>query len=367
MEIPIQITYCKFTLHYTSNYLIYFLLLIFFTIILIFCQFKIQQNGGSSPQQPVSPQPNQQRPLTRLDSRSNLQYRQPFPNQPGQPVSPRAGQPIVRQAVPPGSQPFFPRSPVPGPGQLRPAPPPGQATQGQPTQPLTPNQQRPIFRPSTPFPRPTTGLAQRPPFQQRSFGGFGTTPRPSIPEEVLQKSQTLDSSEIDQSRGSDDNKNTTNDYVKTPSIAAMNNRSYSLSSNPPEQSIDAKEEARRRSISSVDSYGEGRPGSRPTSRQGSISGSTENLEKKQENEVPSRPESRSASRMNKIIEDDDKSPTSPASQKSPDVNSTSDSLSKSPVSKSPNSNRPQGLKQPESTPRYQKPDSETKLPTPKKG
>lgn len=127
----------------------------------------------------------------------------------------------------------------------------------------------------------------------------------------------------------------------------MNNRSYSLSSNHPEQIIDPREEARRRSISSVDSFGEGRPGSRPASRQESVSGSIENLDKKTENEIPSRPESRSMSRMNKIIEDDDRSPSSltDVSQKSPDLSNLSDSISKSQatVSKTPDSghtNRP---------------------------
>lgn len=121
----------------------------------------------------------------------------------------------------------------------------------------------------------------------------------------------------------------------------MNNRSYSLSSNHPEQIIDPREEARRRSISSVDSFGEGRPGSRPASRQESISGSIENLDKKTENEIPSRPESRSMSRMNKIVEDDDRSPSSltDVSQKSPDLSNLSDSISKSQatVSKTPDS------------------------------
>lgn len=128
----------------------------------------------------------------------------------------------------------------------------------------------------------------------------------------------------------------------------MNNRSYSLSSNHPDQLVDPKEDSRRRSISSVDNYGEGRPGSRPLSRQGSTSGSTENLDKKPDNEIPSRPESRSMSRMNKIIEDDDRSPNSltGVSQKSPELSNSSDSVSKSQatISKTPDSaniNKPQ--------------------------
>lgn len=229
-----------------------------------------------------------------------------------------------------------PRNPVPGTGprpQLPPTP------TGQPIPPNT--QQRPPFRPTTPYPRPPGIPNQRPLFHQRSVPAFGTPVRPSIQEGSSNRSQTLDLSEIDHSRSADDNKNNTNEHFKTPSIAAMNNRSYSLSSNHPEQLIDQREEARRRSISSVDSFGEGRPGSRPASRQESISGSTENLDKKTDNEVPSRPESRSMSRMNKIVEDDDRSPSSltDVSQKSPDLSNLSDSISKSQatVSKTPDS------------------------------
>lgn len=211
-----------------------------------------------------------------------------------------------------------------------------------PGQPLPPNTpQRAAFRPSTPYPRPPGIPNQRPLFPQRSVPAFGVPVRPTIQEESFNRSQTLDSSEIDHSRSSDDNKNTTSEYVKTPSIAAMNNRSYSLSSNHPEQLLDSREEARRRSISSVDSFGEGRPGSRPASRQESVSGSIENLDKKIDNEIPSRPESRSMSRMNKIIEDDDRSPSSltDVSQKSPDLSNFSDSMSKSQaaLSKTPDS------------------------------
>lgn len=253
-----------------------------------------------------------------------------YPNQPGVPIRP--GQPVILRQPPPGSPQFVPRNPIPGPGQR----PPVSTTQ--PGQPIALNpQQRPPFRPATPFPRPPGIPNQRPLFHQRSVPAFGALVRPSIPEDSIYRSQTLDSSEIDHSRSSDDNKNTTNEYVKTPSIAAMNNRSYSLSSNPPEQLTDPKEEARRRSISSVDSYGEGRP----ASRQGSISGSTENLDKKTDNEIPSRPESRSMSRMNKIIEDEDRSPSSltDVSQKSPDTSNLSDNVSKSQttVSKTPDS------------------------------
>lgn len=290
---------------------------------------------------PSTPQPGTPifgtppRPLTRVDSRSNFQFRQPFPNQPGAPIRP--GQPvIIRQPPHPSSPQFVQRNPVPVPGHQRPqvlATPPGQPL------PLNP-QNRPPFRPSTPFPRPPGIPNQRPLFHQRSVPTFGIPVRPPIQEDSF-RSQTLDSSEIDHSRSSDDNKNTTNEYIKTPSIAAMNNRSYSLSSNHPEQLTDPKEEARRRSISSVDSYGEGRPGSRPVSRQGSVSGSNENLDKKPEIEIPSRPESRSMSRMNKIIEDEDRSPSSltDVSQKSPDLSNLSDSVSKSQatVSKTPDS------------------------------
>lgn len=225
---------------------------------------------------------------------------------------------------------------MPGPGQRPQLPtnPPGQPL------PSTPPQRAP-FRPATPFPRPPGIPNQRPLFNQRSVPAFGTPVRPSILEDSLNRSQTLDSSEIDHSRSADDNKNTTNEYVKAPSIAAINNRSYSLSSNHPDQLTELKEEARRRSISSVDSYGDGRPGSRPVSRQESLTESNENLDRKPENDIPSRPESRSMSRMNKIVEDDDRSPSSltDVSQKSPDVSNLSDSVSKSQatVNKTPDS------------------------------
>ncbi|VEN45305.1 unnamed protein product, partial [Callosobruchus maculatus] len=119
---------------------------------------------------------------------------------------------------------------------------------------------RPVPRPQTPFPRqpvPAPTNNQTPKiFQQRSFPAFG---RSHIPEEGVNRSQTLDSAELEYSRyPPDDNRNTSGvDYgSKTPSIAAINNRSYSLSSNAPENQIETKEEARRRSTSSVDSLGD---------------------------------------------------------------------------------------------------------------
>ncbi|KAJ8947258.1 hypothetical protein NQ314_008657, partial [Rhamnusium bicolor] len=303
------------------------------------------QQYSQPPQYPYSPQlpqpggpVNPLRPLTRVDSRSSFQFRPPFPNQPGSPI-------------------------VPGPGQ-RP-----QVVQGPPGQPFPQN--RANYRPVTPFPRAPvqnqrpTGLVH-----QRSVPAFPAQ-RPQIQEDLLSRSQTLDTTETEYSKIADDNKNTTNDHIKAPSIAAMNNRSYSLSSNPPEPQNESKEEARRRSISSVDSLGEGRPGS----RQSSISGSTENLDKKSENEVPSRPESRSMSRMNKIVEDEDRSPSSltDVSQKSPDLsnNSTSEksqpTVSKTPDSTSSNkpySTKPQSPQAPTNEPQYQAPRYQPQSPKP---
>ncbi|XP_056640734.1 microtubule-associated protein tau isoform X1 [Diorhabda sublineata] len=255
---------------------------------------KSQQNGqGSPPIQPPGPPINTQRPLYRIDSKSNFLYRPPFPNQPQQQfVPPRT--PIQR---PPGSQ---------------------QIPQGQT---FATNQPRPNFRPNfSPFPRRPPGI-----FQQRSVPGFGNV-RPFVPEGGIVRSQTLDPTEIDRSKN-DDNKinNPPRDFVKPPSIAAMNNRSYSLSSNPPETTAESKEETRRKSVSSVESYGEGRPSSRQSSD------SNENLE-----EGPSRPESRSTSRMNKIVEDEDKSQSSltEVSQKSVDISP------KSPINKTEESTTP---------------------------
>lgn len=199
--------------------------------------------------------------------------------------------------------------------------------------------------------------SQRPLFQQKSVPAFATQ-RPPIQEESLSRSQTLDTTEIDHSKIADD-KNTANDHIKAPSIAAMNNRSYSLSSNPPEQSNEAKEEARRRSVSSVDSLGEGRPGSRHSS----ISGSAENLDKKQDNEVPSRPESRAMSRMNKIVEDEDRSPSSltDVSQKSPDLSNNMSDRSH-PTSKTPENNYINRPKSPNPKPQPPVPKSPSPIP-----
>ncbi|XP_074034014.1 microtubule-associated protein tau isoform X2 [Leptinotarsa decemlineata] len=316
---------------------------------------KLQNGNGpqSLPPQYEGPPINPQRPLTRVDSRSNFQFRPPFPNQPGTPIRPGPGQ--VRQSLPPGSQQFLQRNPnavpiqrlqgsIQGPQGISQGPAPGfqGISQGPPGQPFPANQQRAGFRPQTPFPRQAFPN-QRPPgiFQQRSVPSFGNL-RPQIQEE-LGRSQTLDTSETDHSNIPNDNKINSNDYIKAPSIAAMNNRSFSLSSNPPEPTGETREEARRRSVSSVDSMGEGRPGSRPLSRQSSVSGSNENLDKKPDNEIPSRPESRSTSRMNKIIEDEDLSTNSltEISQKSPDLSNISPSTSNSPsqptVSKTPDS------------------------------
>ncbi|XP_072385702.1 uncharacterized protein [Diabrotica undecimpunctata] len=292
---------------------------------------KVQQNGnGSQPfQLPGGTPINVQRPLNRTDSKTNFPYRPPFPNQPGG-TPPRP--PPVR---PPGPQQFLPpRSPVP-PGQRPPGTPQHPPGQGPPPgQPFPANQPRANFRPFSPFPRPGVPN-QRPPgiFQQRSVPSFGNV-RPSIPEEGIVRSQTLDTTEIDHPKNDEPKSNTSHDYVKTPSIAAMNNRSYSLSSNPPEIALDSKEDSRRKSVSSVDSYGEGRPPSRPSSRQGF--GSNENLETKEENS--SRPESRPMSRMNKIVEDEDRSPSSltDVSQKSNDLTPNDNSKSPQPItSKTP--------------------------------
>nr|CAI5861835.1 unnamed protein product [Callosobruchus analis] len=226
-------------------------------------QLQRQHSSDKPPPPGASPsaaflqsQQQQQRPLLRTDSRVGFQPRIPFQS------------PQVRPQV---RQPF--------------APPGGGAS---PVQPFAPRQPpRPVQRPQTPFPRqpgPGPGNHQTQKiFQQRSVPAFG---RSHIPEEGVNRSQTLDSAELEYSRyPPDDNRNTSGvDYgSKTPSIAAINNRSYSLSSNAPENQIEAKEEARRRSTSSVDSLGD----------------SGDNLEKKNE-EVPSRP----TSRMNRIVEDE---------------------------------------------------------------
>ncbi|CAH1972961.1 unnamed protein product [Acanthoscelides obtectus] len=243
--------------------------------------------GASPPVGFPQPQQQQQRPLIRTDSRAGFQPRIPF-------QSPQVRPQVRHTFGPPGTiqpgTPFPPRQPVQGPGPgIRSQQPPFQSQGQQPSIVQGPpqSQPRPVLRPQTPFPRqPAPGQGNNQTqkiFQQRSVPTFGRT---HIPEEGINRSQTLDSAELEYSRHPpDDNRNTAGlDYGnKTPSIAAINNRSYSLSSNAPDNQTEVKDEARRRSTSSVDSLGD----------------VGDNLERRNE-ESSSRP----TSRMNKIIEDE---------------------------------------------------------------
>ncbi|CAH0553436.1 unnamed protein product [Brassicogethes aeneus] len=236
------------------------------------------QNGSPGPL------PNQTRPpLIRLDSRSTFPGVRPgFPN-PGGQIRP---QPQIR---PGGVQaPFVPRNPLPQGVNRPPGQPPFQQQQsfqqyqqGQFIQ----NQQRPNFRPPTPFPRPPQGSAPRPQgiFPQRSAPPLGLQRSQLSEEELLktelQRSQTLDPGELSTSQRQENEAPL--EVSSRPNLAAMKNRSYSLQSNSSDQQDLAQTlEERRRSVASVESLGE------------------------KDDETSSRPESR-MSHMNKILEDDD--------------------------------------------------------------
>lgn len=163
------------------------------------------------------------------------------------------------------------------PGGQQPFPPPQR-----PPPNLNPNIQGGI-RPGTPFPR-QPGPRSPGIYPQKSFPVAGS-PRPPVAEDLVYRSQTLDSTDYIGSKPEDvlmpmeESK---------PSLAAMKNRSYSLSSNEPTVSLP---DERRRSVSSIGSVEE-RSSSGLDNRNGRI------------DDLHERPESR-ASLMNKIAEDDD--------------------------------------------------------------
>ncbi|KAJ8954994.1 hypothetical protein NQ318_000426 [Aromia moschata] len=320
-----------------------------------------QQNENGSQQQifhsaqSVGPV-NQARPLTRIDSRSSLQFRPPFPNQPDRlqfaNLSPNSNPSSLYRGA------RYPVSVRQDPKVLCRNPP------------FPQNQNRANFRPPAPFPR-TPVPNQRPPglLHQKSVPAFPII-RPQIPEEGANRSQTLDTTEIEYSKGPDDNKDA-NEHTKTSSGAAINNRSYSLNMNPPESPNESADDQRRRSASNVYGLREGRP----SSVQSSHSDSVESLDKKQENEVPSRPESRSASRMNKIVEDEGKHRNSLTneSHKSPDMSNESPGEKSQPtVSDTPDStnsnnvqSEPQAVVIQPPSPKSPIPKPAHKSPTPK--
>ncbi|XP_066152188.1 microtubule-associated protein 4 isoform X1 [Euwallacea fornicatus] len=146
-----------------------------------------------SPQASIQPRPP---PVFRTDSRQNIQFRQPFPTSGPQSIltspnpnqNPQTFSGIRSQspgARPPATARFAPRGPPLGnPGPRPPGSTPGFS-----------QQQRPIFRPQSPFPRAPL-LAQRPQiFQQNSVPAF-SRPKPLL-EESLNRAQTLDSAEVE--------------------------------------------------------------------------------------------------------------------------------------------------------------------------
>ncbi|XP_076258867.1 uncharacterized protein LOC143195518 [Rhynchophorus ferrugineus] len=226
-------------------------------------------------------------PLNRADSRQNIAYRPPFPNIQSGPQSfgsipnnsgpqsilaglgsPRPPQQLVRQ--PPPSTQFVQRGPPVGSGGNPPprgGPVPGGGfPQGQ--------QQRPIFRPQTPYPRPPL-LAQRPQiYQQSSVPAF--RPKTTL-EESLNRSQTLDTSEFDVQKHGEGSKSPVGDQ-RPPSVASLGRSASGSSSglvadqkrsNGSQESINMSRQGSMESVTSqkkTDDQSQSRPGSRPASR-----------------------------------------------------------------------------------------------------
>ncbi|KAF7268831.1 hypothetical protein GWI33_018175 [Rhynchophorus ferrugineus] len=226
-------------------------------------------------------------PLNRADSRQNIAYRPPFPNIQSGPQSfgsipnnsgpqsilaglgsPRPPQQLVRQ--PPPSTQFVQRGPPVGSGGNPPprgGPVPGGGfPQGQ--------QQRPIFRPQTPYPRPPL-LAQRPQiYQQSSVPAF--RPKTTL-EESLNRSQTLDTSEFDVQKHGEGSKSPVGDQ-RPPSVASLGRSASGSSSglvadqkrsNGSQESINMSRQGSMESVISqkkTDDQSQSRPGSRPASR-----------------------------------------------------------------------------------------------------
>uniref|UniRef100_A0AAR5QHX8 Microtubule-associated protein n=1 Tax=Dendroctonus ponderosae TaxID=77166 RepID=A0AAR5QHX8_DENPD len=277
---------------------------------------------GNLPSEPVAqPQPGPflvRSPLNRSDSRQNFQYRPPFPAgsgpqsiNPSGPFpssnqyiasSPQQARPFARSPVP--SQPFVQRGPPLGPGGTGPRLP--QANPG--NYPAQNQQPRPVFRPQTPFPRSPL-LAQRPQiFQQSSVPAF-QRPRPTL-EDSLNRSQTLDSAELDSQRYVEGDRVPAADQ-RPPSAASLG-RSFSVSSSNP--TLERKLTGSQEAIA--------------VSRQSSL----ENVSTKEEN-VPPKPESRPGSRMGKISESEGKTEVIRAAETRGEV--TNGDTPKSPKRESP--------------------------------
>ncbi|XP_048524547.1 microtubule-associated protein tau isoform X2 [Dendroctonus ponderosae] len=277
---------------------------------------------GNLPSEPVAqPQPGPflvRSPLNRSDSRQNFQYRPPIPAgsgpqsiNPSGPFpssnqyiasSPQQARPFARSPVP--SQPFVQRGPPLGPGGTGPRLP--QANPG--NYPAQNQQPRPVFRPQTPFPRSPL-LAQRPQiFQQSSVPAF-QRPRPTL-EDSLNRSQTLDSAELDSQRYVEGDRVPAADQ-RPPSAASLG-RSFSVSSSNP--TLERKLTGSQEAIA--------------VSRQSSL----ENVSTKEEN-VPPKPESRPGSRMGKISESEGKTEVIRAAETRGEV--TNGDTPKSPKRESP--------------------------------
>ncbi|CAG9766831.1 unnamed protein product [Ceutorhynchus assimilis] len=287
------------------------------------------QPGKLTPEPPIvtpsPPNPNGpflvRPPLSRSDSRQNFQYRPPFSPQTFVNSGPQSLSPQVLSGYQPSSplnsgpqslspQPlsgYHPSSPVnsgpqsigpqylSGP-QIRPGvnrPPVANQPFVQRGPPLGPGgtrlpqgnnspqqQQRPVFRPQSPFQRPPL-LGQRPQvYQQSSVPAY--RPRTNLEDSLssLNRSQTLDSSELENPNIADDGRRLSVDQ-RPPSAASLA-RSFSTSPNQSQSSM-------------------------------------ENVFKKEE-VVTSRPESRSGSRMDKIVENDVKIERNPSENRGDIIN-----------------------------------------------
>lgn len=228
-------------------------------------QNKVPQVGQPPPPPPTNQQQEvyQRPPLVRIDSRSTLL-------RPGYPANP-TGQPFrpPNQQIRPGPPQFGPRGP-PNLNQRPSQPPFGQ----------NPAIRNPGVRQVGPFP-------PRPPLQQvpRSPGTFQQRPyqgqiRP--PFNGDQRAQTLDSTDSGAFKNGEEQK---------AALAAMKNRSYSVTDGQPRM-----EDVRRYSVSSTGSVDENRP---PI------------VQRKSESELLPRPGSKAEQHMDRITESEVSKPNLP--------------------------------------------------------
>lgn len=228
-------------------------------------QNKVPQVGQPPPPPPANQQQEiyQRPPFVRIDSRSTLLRPGYPPNPTGQPFRP------PNQQIRPGPPQFGPRGP-PSPNQRPSQPPFGQ----------NPGIRNAGVRQVGPFP-------PRPPLQQgpRSPGAFQQRPyqgqiRP--PFNGDQRAQTLDSTDSNAFRNGEEQK---------AALAAMKNRSYSVTDGQPRV-----EDVRRYSISSTGSADENRP---------------HLVQRKSESELLPRPGSKAEQHMDRITESEVTRPNLP--------------------------------------------------------